>query len=74
MTTHNAVSTFKAAAFAKDIDIYAEIKDICLMAKELKTHDHCYWNFTRGYTKKDRESAKTQEQEQDQIDKEVREK
>lgn len=66
IATNDAVCTIKAAAYAKDQDMYGEIKDVCLFAKEFKTHDHCYRDFTRGFTKKSRESVKNQDQ--DQID------
>ena len=53
----DAVDSVKAAARAKNMEMYLEIKDLCLFAKEFKTHVHCYKDFTRGYTKKDRETT-----------------
>ena len=55
ITTTDAVESIKAAAFAKNAEWYREFKDVCLIAKEFKAHSHCYREFTRGYTKKDRE-------------------
>lgn len=62
IATNDAVSTIKAAAQAKNEEMYMEIKDIDLFAKEFKTHDHCYRQFTRGFTKKSRDSLEAQEQ------------
>lgn len=55
ITTTDAVESIKAAAFAKNAEWYREVKDVCLIAKEFKAHYHCYRDFTRGYTRKDRE-------------------
>ena len=51
-----AEDTIKAAAKAKNPNLYFEIKDVDLFAKELKTHVHCYREFTRGFNKSSRAS------------------
>ena len=53
VTTDDAVISIKTAAQSKNSDMY--IKDMCLFAKEFKTHMHCYKEFTRGFTRKARE-------------------
>ena len=35
----------------KNTNLYVEIKDLDLIAKEFKLHKHCYQQFTHGYTK-----------------------
>ncbi|MEM7299100.1 MAG: hypothetical protein AAF391_12645, partial [Bacteroidota bacterium] len=62
IATNDAVSTIRAAAQAQNEEMYREIKDTDLFAKEFKTHDHCYRQFTRGYTKKSRDSLEAQDQ------------
>ena len=59
--THDASETIKAAAKAKDNEMYLELKDLCLIAKELRYHDHCYINFTRGFSKGERKKEEDQE-------------
>ena len=44
----NAVITIKAAAKIKDPDLYNEIVDLDLFAKEFKYHTKCYNRFTYG--------------------------
>ena len=46
----NAVNTIKAAAKIKDPDLYNEIVDLDLFAKEFKYHTKCYNSFTYGYS------------------------
>ena len=55
--TTEAVNSITAAALAKNYEMYLEIKDVCLFAKEFKTHAHCYKEFTRGFTKSEREAS-----------------
>ena len=59
--THDASETIKAAAKAKDNEMYLELKDLCLIVKELRYHDHCYINFTRGFSKAERNKEEDQE-------------
>ena len=40
MTSFQAQDTIKAAAKAKGLDIYNEIQDLDLIAKEFKMHEH----------------------------------
>ena len=47
ITTIEATESIKEAAKIKDPKLYAEIKDIDLIAKEFKYHEHCRRNFTR---------------------------
>ena len=54
IVTDDAVESIKAASLGKNI--YEEFRDVDLIAKELKMHTNCYREFTRGYTKKERES------------------
>ena len=53
IVTDDAVESIKAASLGKNI--YQEFRDVDLIANELKMHTHCYRDFTRGYTKKERE-------------------
>ena len=46
----NAVNTIKAAAKSKDPDLYNEIVDLDLFAKEFKYHTKCYNSFVCGYS------------------------
>ena len=46
----NAVNTIKAAAKIKDPDLYNEIIDLDLFAKEFKYYTKCYNSFTYGYS------------------------
>ena len=59
--THDASETIKAAAKAKDNEMYLELKDLCLIAMELRYHDHCYIYFTRGFSKAERNKEEDQE-------------
>ena len=54
ITTHVAENTIKAAAKVKDGDMYDKIKDEDLIASEFKYHYHCYVEFTRGFSEKER--------------------
>ena len=56
--TLDAEATIKAAAKENNLDMYSEIKDVCLIAKEFKFHFHCYRDFTRGFHHKERFSCK----------------
>ena len=47
----DAANSIKAAAKVKNENLYVEIKDLDLIAKEFKVHKHCYQQFTHGYTK-----------------------
>ena len=47
IATNEASDTIKEAAKTKDFELYAEIKDLNLIAKEFKYHEHCRKNFTR---------------------------
>ena len=47
IATNEASDTIKEAAKTKDLELYAEIKDLDLIAKEFKYHEHCRKNFTR---------------------------
>ena len=58
---HDVSEAVKAAAKAKDNEMYLELKDICLTAKELRYHDHCYINFTWGFSKAERNKEEDQE-------------
>ena len=51
IVTFNAANSIKAAAKVKKENLYVEIKDLDLTAKEFKVHKHCYQQFTHGYTK-----------------------
>ena len=57
-----AEDTIKAVAKAKNPNLYFEIKDVDLFAKEFKTHVHCYREFTRGFNKSSTASVKNQNQ------------
>ena len=50
ITTKNAQSAIKNAAKATDETLYIEISNLDLIAKEFKVHEHCYQNFTRGFS------------------------
>ena len=54
----NAVNTIKAAAKSKDPDLYNEIVDLDLFAKEFKYHTKCYNSFTYRYSSLMRNRAK----------------
>ena len=51
IVTFVAANSIKAAAKVKNENLYIEIKDLDLIAKEFKVHKHCYQQFTYGYTK-----------------------
>ena len=55
-----AEDTIKAVAKAKNPNLYFEIKDVDLFAKEFKTHVHCYREFTRGFNNGSRASVNDQ--------------
>ena len=57
-----AEDTIKAVAKAKNPNLYFEIKDVDLFAKEFKTHVHCYREFTRGFNNGSRASVNYQNQ------------
>ena len=57
-----AEDTIKAVAKAKNPNLYFEIKDVDLFAKEFKTHVHCYREFTRAFNKSSRASVNNQNQ------------
>ena len=48
LVTQTAERTVKAAAKLKRPFLFAEIKDLNLIAKEFKYHDKCYKDFTRN--------------------------
>ena len=47
----DAQRTIKDAAKVKNEKLYTEIHHLDLIAKEFKVHQHCYQNFTRGFSK-----------------------
>ena len=47
IATNEASDTIKEAAKTKDFELYAEIKDLDLIAKAFKYHEHCRKNITR---------------------------
>ena len=51
IVTFEPANSIKAAANVKNANLYVEIKDLDLIAKEFKLHKHCYQQFTHGYTK-----------------------
>ena len=51
IVTFDAANSIKAAAKVKNENLYVEIKDLDLIAKEFRVHKHCYQQFTHGYTK-----------------------
>ena len=57
-----AEDTIKAAAKAKNPNLYFEIKDVDLFAKGFKTRVHCSREFTRGFNKSSRASVNDQDQ------------
>ena len=57
-----AEDTIKAAAKAKNPNLYFEIKDVDLFVKEFETHVHCYCGFTHGFNKTSRASVNDQNQ------------
>ena len=57
-----AEDTIKAAAKAKNPNLYSEIKDVDLFAKGFKTRAHCSREFTRGFNKSSRASVNDQNQ------------
>ena len=54
ITTSDAVATIKAAAKQNNPDLYYEIKDHDLIAREFKYHKKCYNDINRGFTFKAR--------------------
>ena len=54
-----AENTIKAAAKLKNTSLYAEIKDLNLIAKEFKYHEKCYTEFTFGFSEKFREPGQS---------------
>ena len=54
----NAVNKIKAAAKIKYPDLYNEIVDLDLFAKEIKYHTKCYNSFTYGYSSSMRNTEK----------------
>ena len=48
--TFDAEITLKAAPKVKDKQLYSEIANIDLIAKEFKVYTHCYKRFTKGFT------------------------
>ena len=61
MTTFETQATVKAAAKVKDEDMFIEIKDLDLIAKEFKMYDLCRKRFTKGFGPQDREKAQAKE-------------
>ena len=51
--TKEAEAKIKHAAKVKKLDLYFEIKDVDLIAKEFKYHKNCYRNLTRQTTEVD---------------------
>ena len=47
IATNMAAAQIKESAEAKDTNLFYEIRDIDLIAKEFKYHDFCYREFTR---------------------------
>ena len=64
VVTFDAASSTKAAAKVKNENLYVEIKDLDLIAKEFKVHRYCYHQFTHGYTK----GVRNEEQQSTSID------
>ena len=61
ITSFQAQETIKAAAKATDRDMYDEIEDLDLIAKEYKMHDHCRKTFLKGFGEQSREKLKSTE-------------
>ena len=49
--TFDGANLIKAVAEVKNENLYVEIKDFDLTAKEFKVHKHCYQQFTHGCKK-----------------------
>ena len=49
--TFEPANSIKAVAKVKNANLYVEIEELDLIAKEFKLHKHCYQQFTHGYTK-----------------------
>ena len=58
ITSVAAVEAIKNAAKLKDNMHYCEIKDVDLISKEYKVHQHCYKNFTKGFSVKEKSQNK----------------
>ena len=54
ITTSDAVATIKAAAKQNNPDLYYEINDLDLIAREFKYHKKCYNDINRGFAFKAR--------------------
>jgi len=59
ITSFQAEKTIKAAAKAKNPEMYNEIADLDLISKEFKMHDHCRKTFLKGFGEKSREKSKS---------------
>ena len=62
-TSFQAQDTIKAAAKAKGFDMYNEIQDLGLIAKEFKMHEHCRKTFIKGFGRKSRAKKQSEESE-----------
>ena len=63
ITSFQAKDTIKAAAKAKGFDMYNEIQDLDLIAKEFKMHEHCRKAFIKGFGGKGRAKKQSEEAE-----------
>ena len=63
ITSFQPQETIKAAAKAKDQDMYNEIEDLDLIAEEFKMHDHCRKIFLKGFGEQSRKKLKSGEPE-----------
>ena len=61
ITSFQAKDTIKAAAKAKDLDMYNEIQDLDLIAKEFQMHEHCGKTFIKGFGGKSRAKKQSEE-------------
>lgn len=55
IASFQAQETIKAAAKLRDPSMYENIKELDLIAKEFKMHDHCRKSFLKGFGKESRE-------------------
>ena len=63
ITSFQGQETIKAAAKAKDQDMYNGIEDLELIAKEFKMHDHYRETFLKWFREQSREKLKSGELE-----------
>ena len=58
IATFQCAETIKAAAKEKNPDMYYEILDLDIVAKEFKMHDHCRKSFLKEFGEETREKSK----------------